>query len=265
MKISVHQVTYDALINPVTNEKISLTRSLQIDWLAHKLSIENIPIVLSGLVPGRPSLPKLVSPKQLTARKLHTPEGKAAFIHALAHIEFNAINLALDAVYRFREMPKAFYTDWLKVAVEEAHHFELLSGRLKALGYAYGDFPAHDSLWEMAIKTESGVLERMAMVPRVYEARGLDVTPGMIERLTKMGDSSSADILILILREEIGHVAAGNRWYLWACKQENKNPQKTFIDLIKRYRPGPVRGPFNYEARIQAGFSQEELKELEQL
>lgn len=134
------------------------------------MSIEDIPVVLSGLVPGRPSLPELVSPKQLTARKLHTPESKAAFILALAHIEFNAIKLALDAVYRFREMPNAFYTDWSKVAVEEAHHFELLSARLSELGYAYGDFPVHDSLWEMAIKTETGVLERMAMVPRVYEA-----------------------------------------------------------------------------------------------
>jgi uncharacterized ferritin-like protein (DUF455 family) len=174
-------------------------------------------MVSTSLEPGRPDLPKLVAPKLLKPRKLHAPEGKAAFIHALTHIEFNAINLALDAVYRFQEMPRAFYTDWLNVAVEEAHHFELLAARLGELEYHYGDFPAHDSLWEMAIKTETGVLERMAMIPRVYEARGLDVTPGMITRLEKMGDSRSAEILVLILREEIGHVAAGNRWYLWAC------------------------------------------------
>ena len=220
-------------------------------------------MALSCLVPGRPSRPKLVAPRLLKARKLHTLEGKVAFIHALAHIEFNAINLALDAVYRFRNMPPEYYGDWLNVAVEEADHFELLSARLSSLGHHYGDFPAHDSLWEMAIKTETGVLDRMAMVPRVYEARGLDVTPGMIERLQRLGDFQSADILAVILREEIGHVAIGNRWYLWACEKENLDPQHTFSLLIKKYRPGPVKGPFNYAARIQAGFSEEELEQLE--
>ena len=265
MKTPVNNAAYCALICSSVNEKIKKTRELQVNWLAGRLSMEDASIASSGLAPGRPSRPELVSPRFLKPRKLHTPEGKAAFIHALTHIEFNAINLALDAVYRFSNMPREFYTDWLKVAVEEAHHFELLAERLNELGYRYGDFPAHGSLWEMAVKTETGVLERMAMVPRVYEARGLDVTPGMIERLQKMGDSRSADILVLILRDEIGHVAAGNRWYLWACEQANQDPQQTFKDLIQEYRPGPVKGPFNYEARLQAGFTQEELKGLEQL
>lgn len=265
MKTTVTNAAYRALICATVNEKIKQTRELQTNWLAGRLMQEDTSVVSSVLVPGRPSRPELVSPRDLKPRKLHTPEGKAAFIHALTHIEFNAINLALDAVYRFPNMPKEFYTDWLKVAVEEAYHFELLAERLGELGYSYGDFPAHDSLWEMAVKTETGVLERMAIVPRVYEARGLDVTPGMIERLQKMSDSRSVDILVLILRDEIGHVATGNRWYLWACEQANRDPLQTFIDLIRQYRPGPVKGPFNYEARLQAGFTQEELKGLEQL
>lgn len=264
MNTSVNHAAYQALVCSSVNEKIKLTQALQADWFAGRLSQGDNSTVSTHLEPGRPKLPKLVAPKLLKPRKLHTPEGKAAFIHALTHIEFNAINLALDAVYRFQEMPRAFYTDWLNVAVEEAHHFELLAARLGELEYHYGDFPAHDSLWEMAIKTETGVLERMAMIPRVYEARGLDVTPGMIARLEKTGDSRSAEILELILREEIGHVAAGNRWYLWACEQANCNPQQTFTNLIQQYRPGPVKGPFNYAARLQAGFTEEELKQLEQ-
>ena len=265
MKTTLASAAYRALMCSTVNKKINQTQELQSNWLAGQLSLENASRALSVPVPGRPGQPELVSPRRLKPRKLHTPEGKAAFIHALAHIEFNALNLALDAVYRFPQMPRTFYTDWLNVAVEEALHFELLAERLNESGYRYGDFPAHNSLWEMAVKTETGVLERMAMVPRVYEARGLDVTPGMIERLRKMGDSRTAGILMLILRDEIGHVAAGNRWYLWACGLVNKNPQETFKHLIREYRPGPVKGPFNYVARLQAGFTMEELKGLEKL
>jgi uncharacterized ferritin-like protein (DUF455 family) len=263
MTSSVFQAAYIALMASDVMKKVELTQQLKDDWFSGLLSTEEVVATLSRLVPGRPLRPKLVAPRLLKARKLHTFEGKVAFIHALAHIEFNAINLALDAVYRFRDMPSEYYGDWLNVAVEEARHFGLLSARLVSLGHRYGDYPAHGSLWEMAIKTETGVLERMAMVPRVYEARGLDVTPGMIEKLQRLGDFQSADILAVILREEIGHVATGNRWYLWACKKEDIDPQCTFSSLIKRYRPGPVKGPFNYAARIQAGFSEEELEKLE--
>ncbi|MEJ2654165.1 MAG: ferritin-like domain-containing protein [Acidihalobacter sp.] len=146
-------------------------------------------------------------------RGLGTREGRAALVHAVAHIEFNAINLALDAVYRFRSLPRAYYDDWLRVADEEARHFMLLADRLTDFGMRYGDLPAHNGLWEMAVKTADDWLLRMALVPRVLEARGLDVTPGMIERLRQAGDMETVAALEVILREEVGHVAIGSRWF----------------------------------------------------
>lgn len=214
-------------------------------------------------IPGRPDAPELVAPKKLKQRKLTTPQGLAALVHAIAHIEFNAINLALDAAYRFRGMPDDFYRDWLRVAAEEARHFDLLIKRLDALGYAYGDFPAHNGLWEMALKTDHDVLERMALVPRVYEARGLDVTPGMMQRLTEAGDLETVAVLEIILREEIGHVRIGNRWYYWACEQRGLEPVATFRALVRKAMPKGMLTQFNYPARIEAGFTEEELKSLE--
>ncbi len=215
--------------------------------------------------PGRPAHPELVPPRDVPRRKLTSNAGRAALVHALTHIEFNAINLALDVVYRFRDMPNEFYVDWLKVAAEEAYHFSLLNERLNELNQEYGDFSAHNGLWEMAVKTADDVLVRMALVPRVLEARGLDVTPGMIERLQQVGDERSADILRIILRDEIGHVAIGSRWYLWACKQRGLEPEPTFRGLIEKHVQGQLRGPFDYEARIKAGFSEDELQALELL
>ena len=183
-------------------------------------------------------------------------------IHAILHIEFNAINLALDAVYRFRDMPEQYYSDWLLVASEEAYHFSLLEKRLNDMGYAYGDMPAHNGLWEMVLKTDHDVLIRMALVPRVLEARGLDVTPGMIEKLKKVGDVKTVEILRIILRDEIGHVAIGSHWFKYCCELKKLEPEKTFRDLLIEYMGRGPNGPLHEEARLQAGFSQNEIDEL---
>ncbi len=215
-------------------------------------------------VPGRPPRPLLVPPRQLAQRGLGTAAGRAALVHAVAHIEFNAINLAWDAVYRFRDMPPAYYADWVRVADDEARHFSLLAARLAELGHAYGDFDAHDGLWDMAQRTADSCLARMALVPRVLEARGLDVTPGMIERLRSAGDSATVGILETILAEEVAHVAAGSRWFVWCCAREGRAPQATFRQLIQTHMRGSLRGPFNADARLRAGFTPEELAQLDE-
>lgn len=216
-------------------------------------------------VPGRPQKPTLVPPRDLPHRRLGNSLGRAMLLHALAHIEFNAINLAWDAVYRFREMPEAYYADWASVAVEEAYHFRLLCGRLDASGYAYGDFDAHDGLWEMACRTAHDPLVRMALVPRVLEARGLDVTPGIIQRLQQAGDNAAVEVLRIILRDEIGHVEIGTRWFRYLCAQRHLQPEATFVQLLHQYMKGQVKKPFYYQARQQAGFNESEMRMLEEL
>ena len=214
-------------------------------------------------MPGRPPRPRLVHPRDVPRRGFGSNEGRAAFIHAVAHIEFNAIDLAWDALYRFRGMPEAYYADWVGVADDEARHFTLLQARLHELGHGYGDFDAHNGLWQMAEKTADDVLARMALVPRVLEARGLDVTPGMIVKLREAGDESTARILELILREEVAHVAAGSRWFRWCCEQRGVEPRTTFRALLRDHAGGVLHGPFNVEARLAAGFDQDELAVLE--
>jgi uncharacterized ferritin-like protein (DUF455 family) len=212
-----------------------------------------------GAIPGRPDAPKLVSPLQVEKRSMRTPEGRAAMIHALAHIEFNAINLALDAIWRFTDMPPEFYSDWLKVAAEEAYHFGLLDGYLVKMGYRYGDFSAHNSLWEMAQRTETDVLARIALVPRTMEARGLDASPPLRNKFAQIGDVEAAEILDIILRDEIGHVAIGNHWFNWLCLQRGLDAIATYEALAKQYHAPALRKPLNMEARRKAGFSEEEL------
>lgn len=210
-------------------------------------------------VPGRPDRPELVPPRALKSRKLGSPVGRAVLVHAVAHIEFNAINLALDALYRFRDLPDAYYRDWLSVAEDEARHFLLLRTRLAELGHAYGDFPAHNGLWEAAVNTADDALKRMALVPRVLEARGLDVTPGMIARLREVGDAGTVACLEVILAEELGHVAIGTRWYRYLCERAGiVDSDAHFLDLLRRYGHGAVRPPFNEPARLAAGFSARE-------
>jgi uncharacterized ferritin-like protein (DUF455 family) len=213
-------------------------------------------------MPGRPPRPRLVPARELPRRGFGSAEGRAAFIHAVAHIEFNAIDLAWDAVYRFPGMPEAYYADWVGVASDEARHFTLLRGRLQAFGHDYGDFDAHNGLWEMAEKTAHDALARMALVPRVLEARGLDVTPGMIVKLRALGDDATADILDIILREEVAHVAAGSRWYSWLCERAGVEPSQRFRELLAEYARPVLYGPFNLEARAAAGFDADELAML---
>jgi uncharacterized ferritin-like protein (DUF455 family) len=212
--------------------------------------------------PGRPDRPCLVEPARVPRRRLGSAEGRAALVHAIAHIEFNAINLALDAVYRFRGMPGRYYEDWLSVAADEARHFLLLRDRLAAMGGTYGDFPAHKGLWEMAEKTADSCLVRMALVPRVLEARGLDVTPGMIERLQAAGDKATVAVLRVILAEEVRHVAIGTHWFHHCCEREGLAPAATFLGLLQSRYGGVVRGPFNLQARYEAGFSRDEMDAL---
>lgn len=213
----------------------------------------------AGPVPGRPARPRLVPPGEVPRRTPFTPEGRAALLHAVAHIEFNAINLALDAVWRFPGLPEACYRDWLRVAQEEALHFSLLAGHLATLGAAYGDFDAHDGLWAMCEKTAHDVTARMALVPRTLEARGLDATPPMRAKFAKAGDARAVEILDLILRDEIGHVAAGNRWYRWLCARDGLDPVAHYAVLAARHGAPRLKGPLNLEARRAAGFTEAEL------
>lgn len=215
-------------------------------------------------LPGRPARPLLVLPAQLKTRAVGTLEGRAGLIHALAHIEANAINLALDMLWRFAGMPTRFYLDWWQVAQEEALHFELLQAHLNSLGFAYGDFPAHDGLWDMAERTKGDVLARLALVPRTLEARGLDATPAVRNRLISVGDTAAAKILDIILRDEIHHVAIGNRWYNHLCDLHQLDPLTTYADLARRFRAPTLKGPFNMQARRAAGFTEAELTALNQ-
>jgi uncharacterized ferritin-like protein (DUF455 family) len=243
--------------------KVEKTAASASDFREGKLALTGdttAPVEINA--PGRPERPRLVPPRDVASRGLGTKEGRAAFVHAIAHIEFNAINLAWDAVYRFRGMPEQFDVDWVGVAADEARHFAMLRERLQQLGYDYGDFDAHNGLWEMAGKTAHSCRERMALVPRVLEARGLDVTPGMIARLRSVGDDATAAILEVILREEVAHVAAGSRWFRWCCKREGIDPDIEFARLVALHARGSVRGPFNIDARQAAGFSVAELAAL---
>lgn len=214
---------------------------------------------------GRPTRPALVAPRRLASRGLGSREGRAAFLHAIAHIEFNAINLAWDAVLRFPGMPHGYYADWVACADDEARHFALLCARLADFGQSYGDFDAHGGLWDMAERTAGDVLERMALVPRVLEARGLDVTPAMIDKLVQLGDPDTVAILEVILREEVAHVAAGTRWFHHLCAQRGLAPRPTFIALLQRHARDVLRGPFNRPARRAAGFDDAELDALAEL
>ncbi|KQM79902.1 ferritin-like domain-containing protein [Xylophilus sp. Leaf220] len=213
-------------------------------------------------IPGRPALPALVAPTEIRQRSLATAEGRAALIHALAHIELNAIDLAVDAAWRFPGMPDDYYRDWIRVAQEEALHFSLLRDHLLGMGFAYGDFPAHNALWEMAERTRHDVLARVALVPRTMEARGLDASPAVRDKLVSVGDKAGAAIVDIILRDEIGHVAVGNRWYAWLCALRGLEPIATYRELTRSHRAPRLRGPFNLAARAAAGFSPEELQAL---
>ncbi|RLA20658.1 MAG: DUF455 domain-containing protein [Gammaproteobacteria bacterium] len=213
---------------------------------------------------GFPERPELVHLKFLPKRSFKGEAGRAALLHAIAHIEFNAINLALDAAYRFRGMPVEYYLDWLRIADDEVRHFKLLEKRLEDYGVQYGDLPAHRGLWDMAEKTAHSILERMALIPRYMEARGLDVTPGMIQKLESVGDQESVAILKIILEEEVSHVEAGSRWFSYLCNLAGQESETAYFEIITKYMPGNAPGSLNVELRKRAGFSQREIDLLQQ-
>lgn len=208
--------------------------------------------------PARPAKPPLKEPREMPRRRnAGSLATRIALLHAIAHIELNAIDLAWDLIARFTasDLPRGFYDDWVAVADQEATHHALVSARLTALGAAYGDLPAHDGLWQAAQATAHDLLARLAIVPLVLEARGLDVTPDMIEKLRRQGDEASVAVLDIIYREEIEHVAAGRRWFQWECARRGIDPVASYRDLVRRYHRGGLKPPFNRAARNAAGFA----------
>ncbi len=240
-------------------EKLAATEQLYRNWQQGGYTLDSIHPPKPIGQAGHPQKPELVVPRKLKRRRLGTPLGHASMIHAIAHIEFNAINLALDAAYRFRGLPQAYYDDWLRIADEERYHFQLIQERLGKLGYAYGDFPAHNGLWETAQKTANDVLLRMGLVPRILEARGLDVNPGIMQKLKEIGDEEVVPALEIILRDEVGHVKAGTKWFRYLCEQRGIDSEETFERLVRDNLPHTIRGPFHEQGRRQAGFSEREM------
>ena len=265
--LSLQQAAYVCLMTGQPELKCRLTFALSTLWRERKIALRTAvptePEAVPG--PGKPERPRLVEARNLARRGVGTQQGRAAFLHAIAHIEFNAINLAWDAVYRFDGMPDEYYSDFVATADDEARHFLMLQKRLAEIGVSYGDFDAHNGLWEMAEKTAHSCLERMALVPRVLEARGLDVTPHMIEKLRHEGDTESVEILQTILKEEVAHVAAGTRWFNYLCAQQGHEPKATFLALVRRFAAHVVRPPFNVSARSRAGFDAIEMAKLMEL
>lgn len=262
---NLYDVAFRCLTANSIAEKIQLTQQTAQDWRDKKLSLKYINKPKLVNEPGHPVKPLLVKPSDVPKRRLGSKAGITALVHSIAHIEFNAINLAWDAIYRFRDLPEQFYTDWVHVADEESRHFQLLRGRLIELNSDYGDFPAHNGLWEMTKKTAFDPMIRMALVPRILEARGLDVTPSMIKKLRHIGEDKTVAILEVILHDEIEHVRIGSDWFNYFCQKRKLEPTQTFRDLAAQYYTGQLCGPFHYEARIKAGFSAAELNALEQL
>ncbi|MDB5963791.1 MAG: hypothetical protein JWQ72_291 [Polaromonas sp.] len=265
--LELRQQALNALMEPDPERKVPAAQYLRAQHatisIAAGLHLQPPP----GHLPGHPERPELRSHLDVPKRSPFTAEGLAALLHSVAHIEFNAINLALDAIWRFTAMPNAYYLDWLQVAAEEALHFSLLHEELQRCGYRYGDFPAHTGLWDMTEKTVGDVLARMALVPRTLEARGLDATPPMQAKLRKVGTPAALRVVAIldtILRDEIGHVAIGNHWYRHLCAQRGLEPIATYAALAKQYGAPRLKGPLNLGARRAAGFEEAELALLDQ-
>jgi uncharacterized ferritin-like protein (DUF455 family) len=258
MTDSLRRQALAVLLEADADRKAAAAQALDLDITLDECEV----LVEPAGIPGRPARPALVAHTQLKARSAQTLEGRAALIHSIVHIELNAIDLALDAVWRFDGLPRAYYLDWLRVAREEALHFSLLRDHLRTLGRRYGDFPAHNALWHMAERTRDDLLARMALVPRTLEARGLDASPAVKAKLLAAGDAAGAAIIDILLRDEIGHVAVGNRWFGWLCAERGLAPLPTYAALAAQHGAPRPRGPFNLEARRAAGFSEDELAAL---
>ncbi len=271
-KMDVFKLVEEMLLCTDPFEKAAGCRGLNQSWKALGSS-EKVKILHSSSeseirildVPGRPERPVLVEPAQLPQRGPGSLRGRIALVHSLSHIEFNAINLALDAIYRFRNVPVDYVDDWLAVACDEAVHFGLLHDRLVSLGCHYGQLSAHDGLWDMARRTAHDALVRMALVPRILEARGLDVAPPMIEKLRHLADNETADILQRIYTDEIKHVAIGNRWFRYFCEQRSLDGTAVFRDLLEGENSAYLKSPYNTKARLNAGFNLQELELIKEM
>ncbi len=262
---NLHEAAFECLLEPDPARKIARGRAVAEAWGRGELERGEAPGPEPVPDPGRPAAPELVAPGKVPRRGMNSAAGRRVLAHALAHIEFNAINICWDAVYRFRDRPDAFYTDWMRVAVEEGRHFELLEAYLRDGGEAYGRHPAHGGLWETVRRTDDDVLVRMALVPRVLEARGLDVTPRMQARLRQVGDERLVSILDVIYEEEKGHVLIGTRWFRHACDERGLEPRETFRELLRRYMQGRIKGPYDELGRMEAGFTRGEIDDLKAL
>ncbi len=265
MKSDLIEIAWEILTTNTPEHKVSQTyQAFEVFSDKQDINASRSNVSVQRLqIPGRPDKPELVLPRDLTRRSIGSLEGRASLLHSICHIEFNAINLAWDAVYRFRDMPNQYYLDWLKVAKEEAYHFSLLNEYLNELGFTYGDFSAHNGLWDMAVETDHDVMVRMALVPRVLEARGLDVTPGIMKKFKSVKDTRANEILTIIQRDEIGHVEIGSRWFRYCCEQRGLDHDTSFQSLLKQYLKGGIKKPLDKQARLQAGFTRQELDFIE--
>jgi uncharacterized ferritin-like protein (DUF455 family) len=261
MELRARALAAFSLNNP--QDKVRATQTLFLE--CERVTLDAECHLTPPAQPGRPPQPVLLHPQDVARRSPFTPQGHAALVHAITHIEFNAINLALDAAWRFEGMPAQYYRDWLQVAHEEAKHFTLLRNHLLEMGYDYGDFAAHDGLWTMCDNTRHDIVARMALVPRTLEARGLDATPIIQAKLRKVGSAAAlaaVAILDIILAEEVGHVAIGNRWYHWLCERDGHDPQTFYATAALLHGAPRLKPPFNILARRQAGFSEADIAAL---
>ncbi len=263
--MNLYQQAKNCFLSPVPEEKLQLSLQIASEWEAGILDWQEGETPLQLDQPGKLDKPVLVELKKIKKRGFNSIQQRASLIHALAHIELTAVNLAWDSIYRYRGLPKKYYDDWVQTGKEESQHFQLLQQSLNNMGYKYGDFPVHNELWQMAVTTADDLMARMAIVHRVLEARALEVIPFSVDKFRDLGDKHTADSLIIIANDEIGHVNAGARWFRYRCEQEKVNSDEMFFKLIKKYLKASPKGPFNYDARLKAGFSQNELQELERL
>lgn len=244
------------------DEKMEATKEVAHRYLAGELDWQSHDVPIQYSKPGRLDKPELVAPKQLQRRGFNSELQRARLLHALTHIELTAVNLSWDTIYRFRHMPKEYYDDWAQTALEEASHFLALRERIRVLGYDYGDFYAHDELWKSAVQTADDIMDRMAVVHRVLEARALDVVPPSRDKFIEIGDPESARVLTMIANDEVRHVNAGSHWFRYRCEQKGLDPDTTFFKLSQKYIKAYPKGPFNLEARRAAGFNEHELEML---
>ncbi|WP_165219376.1 ferritin-like domain-containing protein [Affinirhizobium pseudoryzae] len=255
--VSLRGGTIEAITSADLDRKTALTQETATRWFERRLSLRSPLDPPLPDRPGRPDKPELVPPKLVEKRSLHTVKGRIALLHAIAHIELNAVDLALDIVARYatEPVPHSFFDGWMQVAFEEAKHFRMVRNRLRELGADYGDMPAHDGLWQAAHSTRNDLTARLAVVPLILEARGLDVTPALQEKMRETGDLETADVLNVIYTDEKGHVAIGAKWFRFLCAREKRDPAATFQQLVRANFRGALKPPFNDLARAEAGLT----------